>query len=224
MTDHATTVRASRARRHRRIALAAKRAFDIVVSSAALVLCAPLLIVATGGVKASSPGPVFFRQSRRGRGGRVFVLYKFRTMADRPRAPQQQVMPGAAEVTAVGAVLRRLKIDELPQLWNVLKGDMSIVGPRPDLPDMPLSELGERRLEVRPGLTGLAQVNGNVYLPWEERWKYDAAYVDRLSFSLDLWVLWRTVLVVLLGEKRFARRLQEPAARADEAPSRAAHE
>ena len=186
-----------------------KRAFDVAVALGGLLVAGPVLVVAMVLIKVTSRGPVFFRQPRRGRDGQVFLLYKLRTMVDRPRTARE-IMPGDTEVTTIGRVLRRFKIDELPQLWNVLTGDMAIVGPRPGLPDQPLSEVGRRRLEVRPGLTGLAQVHGNVYLTWEQRWEYDAAYVDRMSIGMDLWILWRTVLVVLLGEKRFSRPFPQP--------------
>lgn len=197
--------RGTRAATGRRPAMAAvKRAFDVLAASSLLVLSAPVLLAAAAMIKATSRGPVMFRQARRGRHGRPFTLYKFRTMKHRSREAKE-VLPDDPEVTPVGRLLRRLKVDELPQLWNVLRGDMSVVGPRPDLPDGELDALGNVRLQVRPGLTGLAQVNGNIYLPWEERWKYDAAYVERMSIGLDLWVLWRTVFVVVLGEKRFTK-------------------
>jgi undecaprenyl phosphate N,N'-diacetylbacillosamine 1-phosphate transferase len=110
-------------------------------------------------------------------------------------------------VTTVGVVLRRLKIDELPQILNILKGDMSIVGPRPCLPALEndFNEDGEIRLKVRPGLTGLAQTNGNIYLTWEERWKYDRNYVEKCNFVLDLKIVLKTVLIVFIGEEKFLK-------------------
>ena len=162
-------------------------------------------------IRLDSRGPVSFVQPRLGRQGRVFLLYKFRTMFDAPRESTHEVLPGHPEVTPVGRFLRRFKIDELPQLWNVLRGDMSIVGPRPALPRQAeeLDEIGRMRLEVRPGLTGLAQVHGNVYLSWPERWKYDRDYVLRMSARLDLWILWQTALVALCGEQRFYKPYEE---------------
>lgn len=187
--------------------LAVKRAIDIVLAVVALIALSPVLLVAAVLTRLSSPGPIFFRQERLGYRGRTFSIYKFRTMTDKPRAATE-AFGNHPEVTAVGAVLRRLKIDELPQVINVLIGDMSIVGPRPGLPEQ-LAEYTPqawRRLDVRPGLTGLAQVNGNIYLSWPERWEYDAQYVETLTWWLDLRIILKTVAVVLAGEHVFARR------------------
>jgi lipopolysaccharide/colanic/teichoic acid biosynthesis glycosyltransferase len=188
-----------------------KRAFDVFVCLFGLMLSLPVFVLVPLAIKLNSRGPVFFIQPRLGRHGRVFSLYKFRTMFDAPRESTDEVLPGNPEVTAVGRFLRRLKIDELPQLWHVLRGDMSIVGPRPALPQQAqeLDEIGRVRLEVRPGLTGLAQVRGNVYLSWPERWKYDRDYVMRMSPALDLWILWQTVLVAVCGERWFYRPYNE---------------
>lgn len=180
-----------------------KRVFDIVFASVMLLLVSPILLLAALATRLDSSGPVLFRQQRLGRSGCPFCIYKLRTMTDRPRRAESQVVPGSAEVTRVGAVLRRLKIDELPQLFNVLRGDMSLVGPRPSMLSLldELDEVGRCRLDARPGLTGLAQVNGNIYLSWPERWKLDSYYVKNLSFGLDLRILAKTALVVFLGEK-----------------------
>ena len=188
-----------------------KRLFDIAVSVAALVVCFPVLALVSLLVWLTSPGPVFFVQTRLGRKGRLFRLYKFRTMTDRPRVPDGPTRLDDPEVTAVGRILRRFKIDEFPQFWNVLKGDMSIVGPRPGMPSLQddLDEVGRERLEVRPGLTGLAQVHGGICLSWPERWKYDAEYVRRRSLLLDFWILWKTLPVVIAGENRFVKRLED---------------
>jgi len=188
-----------------------KRVFDVVVSVLGLAISLPVFAVIALLVRLVSRGPVFFVQPRLGRHGRVFLLYKLRTMFDVPRESTHEVLPGDPDVTVVGRFLRRFKIDELPQLWNVLRGDMSIVGPRPALPRQAqeLDEVGRVRLEVRPGLTGLAQVHGNVYLSWPERWRYDRDYVMRLSVRLDLWILWQTALVALCGERRFHKPYEE---------------
>ena len=151
---------------------------------------------------------VFFLQKSAGKNGRAFYLYKFRTMTDRPRKVDEEIFKDNKEVTRVGHVLRRYKIDELPQILNIIKGDMSIVGPRPCMVDQikDLNEDGKKRLLVKPGLTGLAQINGNIYLSWEERWKYDRYYVENLDFLLDLSILIKTVLIVLLGEDKFINK------------------
>ena len=180
-----------------------KRLFDIAVSAMLLLCLLPFFLVIAIFIRLDSRGPVFFKQIRFGRYGKLFILYKFRTMTDFPRQAVDEVMPGNPEVTSVGVILRRFKIDELPQLWNVLRGDMSIVGPRPGIADQlkDLNDVGKKRLLVRPGLTGLAQVHGNIYLPWSERWRYDAEYVEKQSFILDCWILWRTLFVIIGGEK-----------------------
>jgi lipopolysaccharide/colanic/teichoic acid biosynthesis glycosyltransferase len=184
-----------------------KRFLDVVLGASVLLACLPLLTLAALLVKLESPGPVLFVQRRLGRHGKLFWLYKFRSMYHQPRMAARQVYAGDPEVTRMGRVLRRLKIDELPQLWNVLKGDMSLVGPRPALPEQlaELTGVAARRLEVRPGLTGLAQVKGNILLSWPRRWRYDVVYVQRLSLALDGWIVLRTLLVLVCGEQFFLR-------------------
>jgi undecaprenyl phosphate N,N'-diacetylbacillosamine 1-phosphate transferase len=185
-----------------------KRLFDLALAIPALFLLSPLLALAACLVRLDSEGPALFIQERLGQHGRVFRIYKFRTMIDRPRTPDHEIVGRDPEVTKVGYWLRRFKIDELPQLINVLKGDMSIVGPRPDLPEQlsAYDEIERRRLMVRPGLTGPTQVRGNNLLSWSERWHYDAEYVECLSLGLDLSIIWRTFAVVVLGEDRFLER------------------
>lgn len=182
-----------------------KRIFDLGVSSFLIVLALPLLVASALAVVLSSPGSPLFTQRRVGRNGRVFNIYKLRTMTVSEDRKVQQTRSEDPEVLFVGRFLRRLKIDELPQIINVLLGDMSLVGPRPCLEvtydEMP--EWARERFHVRPGLTGLAQINGNIELTWEQRWRYDIDYVRRLSFLLDLRILAKTVLVVLLGEATF---------------------
>ncbi len=176
-----------------------------------LILVAPLLACVAALIRLDSKGPVFFLQDRLGHEGRIFRAFKFRTMTDRPRVPVKEIYGRDDEVTRVGYWLRRFKIDELPQLLNVVTGEMSIVGPRPALPRQinEYDEQSRRRLLVLPGLTGLAQIHGGAYLSWPERWAWDVDYVDRLSLMLDLTILRRTVGVVLLGEERYLRRLSE---------------
>ncbi|WMN61173.1 sugar transferase [Pseudoalteromonas xiamenensis] len=182
---------------------AVKRLLDFFICGVVLVLLSPLLIISVVMIKLTSKGPVFFLQERLGKDGQRFQVYKFRTMTDVARKFDVQIDNSNSEVTLFGKFARRLKIDELPQLLNVLKGDMSIVGPRPCLPSLEseFNEDGRARLLVRPGLTGLAQVNGNIYLSWEERWRLDREYVEHQSLLLDIKIILRTVMVVFLGEK-----------------------
>jgi|CXWL01.1.fsa_nt_gi lipopolysaccharide/colanic/teichoic acid biosynthesis glycosyltransferase len=185
-----------------------KRVADMLCGGLLLLLCSPLMLVAAAFIKASSPGPVFFRQTRGGKNGKPFVVIKFRTMrAGRTPDPKELVPLDHAEITGVGRLLRRLKIDELPQLFNVLSGDMSVVGPRPTLLDQiaEYDSFRRQRLLVKPGLTGLAQVYSSATASWDERISYDIAYVRLCSPLLDISILLRTVLVVFLGENRTAR-------------------
>jgi len=186
-----------------------KRVLDVVASAGALLVLWPLLLAIALAVKATSRGPVLFLQERLGRNATTFMAFKFRTMTDKPREADTLYYTGdASDVTLVGRFLRRTKLDELPQVFNVLRGEMSLIGPRPQLPKQ-LAEFNEDaklRLLVRPGLTGLAQVNGNTALTWPERWHYDAEYVRTLSFALDCRIVAKTLAVLLHGEERFTRR------------------
>ena len=189
-----------------------KRLIDVLVSAGLIVLLAPVWICAALAVKLGSPGPILFRQTRGGWHGRPFESYKFRTMrADHVHDPREIVPLSHPAVTGIGRVLRRLKVDELPQLFNVLKGDMSLVGPRPTLMDQVAAydDYKRQRLLVRPGLTGLAQVNGNAQISWDERIHYDVYYVRHFTPGMDLYILLKTVLVVVLGEDRFSRPFAE---------------
>lgn len=189
-----------------------KRILDVMVSFLLIVLLSPLWLLAALAVKLTSAGPVLFSQPRGGRGGVAFLSYKFRTMTVDHRHDPTEIVPlSHPNVTAVGRLLRRLKIDELPQLWCVLKGDMSLVGPRPTIMEQVVAydDFQRRRLEVRPGITGLAQVNGNAEMPWDERIKYDVYYVDHVSLAMDLGILVKTVLIVVLGEARFVRPFEK---------------
>jgi lipopolysaccharide/colanic/teichoic acid biosynthesis glycosyltransferase len=185
-----------------------KRTFDLILVLPALIALSPFLLLAILLIWLDSPGPIFFTQKRIGHKGRIFKLYKFRTMTHRDRDMSEQVFGRAKGVTRIGYWLRRGKVDELPQLINILKGDMSVVGPRPALPENihEFNDDGCMRLEVRPGLTGLAQINGNIHLTWPERWKYDAMYVKQLSLILDIKIILCTVVVVIVGEEKFVNR------------------
>lgn len=170
-----------------------------------MIVLLPVFLFAAALIKLTSSGPLFFIQTRGGRLGQPFRLVKFRTMlGDRKPDPKELVSLHHPDITRVGLWLRRLKIDELPQLLNVLRGDMSLVGPRPTLLDQveAYDDFRRQRLEVQPGVTGLAQVYASSLASWDERILYDVAYVRLCSLRLDLWVLLRTVLVVLLGEHR----------------------
>jgi len=176
-----------------------KRCFDLVTAAIALVLLAPVIAVVALLVGAKMGRPVLFAQRRPGKAGALFTVYKFRTMLPEDgRAP----LSDAERLTPLGGTLRRYSLDELPQLWNVLRGDMSFVGPRPLLPEyLPLySPEQARRHEVRPGITGWAQVNGRNAQSWEERLRLDVWYVDHRSFRLDLRILWLTVRKVISAE------------------------
>ena len=171
----------------------AKRALDLGVASAVGVLTAPLLGAIAVAIKLEDRGGILFRQERIGRDGRPFSILKFRTLADEPiQHPSDYLIHGAdPRITRVGAFLRRWSLDELPQVWNVLRGEMSIVGPRPTLRYQveQYDEFQRRRLEVLPGVTGWAQVSGRNELPWPERIELDVWYVDHRSLSLDLSIL-----------------------------------
>lgn len=184
-----------------------KRGFDTVAALILVVVLSPVLVAAALAIRLTSAGPVFFRQERGGQHGRVFRVIKFRTMRGGRRPDPKELVPlDHPEITRVGRVLRRSKIDELPQLFNVLWGDMSLVGPRPTLLDQVAAydAVRRQRLLVRPGITGLAQVYANAAMSWDERILYDIAYVRRCGFVLDIRILLRTLLVVLFGEERTA--------------------
>ena len=186
-----------------------KRLFDFFISFAILLLLFPLFIIVAVLIKLDSKGPIFYLQSRVGENGRVFRIYKLRTMTNKERDPNvKRTYLQDPDITRIGGLLRRFKIDELPQIWNVFIGDMSLVGPRPALPSLyeKFGEIAKKRCEVRPGMTGWAQVNGNIYLPWEERLCLDREYVDRMSFMLDLRILVKTVAIVLFGEEKYIKK------------------
>lgn len=178
-----------------------KRFFDIVLACVALLLLGVPLLFLTWQVRRKLGSPAFFRQTRPGMRGRPFNMVKFRTMTD-ARGVNGELLPDADRLTPFGRFLRASSLDELPELWNVLKGDMSLVGPRPLLMDyLPLySTEQSRRHEVRPGITGWAQINGRNALSWDEKFKLDVWYVDNRSLWLDIKILWLTVRKVLVRD------------------------
>jgi lipopolysaccharide/colanic/teichoic acid biosynthesis glycosyltransferase len=184
------------------------RAADVAVAGVGLALTSPLLALAALGIKLEDRGPVLYRQTRVGKDGVDFEVLKLRTMvvdAERLGAGYA-VDQGDRRITRVGRMLRRTSIDELPQLWNVLRGDMSVIGPRPTLRYQveQYDEHQRRRLEIRPGLTGWAQVHGRASLPWAERIELDVWYVENRSPKLDLAILLRTPLALFRGTYRGA--------------------
>lgn len=184
-----------------------KRFLDLIISFIGLIIISPLLLVIITILHFTNKGAgVFFTQNRLGRGAETFNVLKFKTMTDECD-PDGKLLSDAERVTKIGAILRRLKIDELPQLFNVFKGEMSLIGPRPALASQLIeySDLAKMRLRVRPGMTGLAQIRGNIFLSWEERWEYDAEYVSEMSFVLDCRILCKTILVIIFGEEKLKK-------------------
>jgi lipopolysaccharide/colanic/teichoic acid biosynthesis glycosyltransferase len=180
-----------------------RRILDIVVSAAALLLSSPVLLAAVVAIKLESRGPAIYRQRRAGLRGVPFEMLKLRTMVDGAEhiGAGLAVNAGDSRITRVGALLRRTSLDELPNLANVLRGEMSLIGPRPTLP-VQVAQYTERereRLSVKPGITGWAQVNGRAALPWSERIELDLYYVEHRSLALDLQILLRTPALVLGG-------------------------
>jgi lipopolysaccharide/colanic/teichoic acid biosynthesis glycosyltransferase len=179
------------------------RAFDLAVSAVTLVILSPLLLVAAIAIKAGSSGPVVYRQRRVGLNGREFEMLKLRTMIEGsdPVGYGTAVTRDDPRVTGFGRFLRRTSLDEVPNLINVLRGEMAIVGPRPTIPAQvdDYTARQRRRHEVRPGITGWAQVKGRAGIPWEERIELDIEYVERRSAALDLRILGRTAWLLLSG-------------------------
>lgn len=175
-----------------------KRVADLCAALVGLVVLSPVLLAAAIAVGLSLGTPVLFKQQRPGRDGQIFTLYKFRTMREGAASGEAAVASDAQRLTPLGRLLRASSIDELPELYNVLRGDMSLVGPRPWLVEYLPRYTPEqaRRHEVRPGLTGWAQVHGRNELPWDERIAMDVWYVDNRSATLDLKVLWMTIAAV----------------------------
>lgn len=184
-----------------------KRLMDIVLSLIVLLLLLPIWIIIAILIKVTSEGPVFFLQDRPGKFQRIFRVYKFRTM--KPGSDKmikgQEVMSDDDRITPIGQFLRRSKMDEIPQVINVLKGEMSLVGPRPEriasLEDY--DDEISKRLNMKPGMTGLAQVSGNIHIDLQERYRYDVYYVENFSMLLDFKIIFRTIGVVLFGEDKY---------------------
>ena len=181
-----------------------RRAFDVLVAATVLAITAPVLLVAVVAIRLESPGHPIYRQRRVGRDGREFDVLKLRTMVDGAEhiGAGLAVNVGDARITRVGKLLRRTSLDELPNLVNVLRGEMAIVGPRPTLPSQVAQYTARERgrLTVRPGMTGWAQVNGRTSLPWADRIELDLWYIEHRSWRLDLKILWRSVRMVFRGE------------------------
>ena len=179
------------------------RAADVALASAVLVVTSPILAAAALATKLGNGGPVFYRQRRVGQDGKEFELLKLRTMevGAEHKGDRIAVNEGDPRITGVGRLLRRLSLDELPQLWNVVRGDMSVIGPRPTLAYQVerYTPRQRRRLEVRPGITGWAQIHGRARLPWDERIELDVWYVEHRSPWLDLKILARTPLALFAG-------------------------
>lgn len=187
-----------------------KRLFDIITSLVVLIVFFPIWIIVAILIKVTSPGPVFFLQDRPGLHKKIFKVYKFRTMklGSEKMVKGKEVMKDDKRITSIGRFLRRTKIDEIPQVLNVLKGEMSLVGARPER----IASLADytdeisKRLNMRPGMTGLAQVSGNIYLDLQDRYKLDVYYVENFSLWLDFKIIIRTIGVVFFGEERYANR------------------
>ena len=178
-----------------------KRLLDIFLSGMALIILSPVLLVTAILVRVKLGSPVIFRQERPGKGEKIFKLHKFRSMSD-ARDENGELLPDETRLGKFGRTLRATSLDELPELWDILRGKMSIVGPRPLLVKyLPLyNDEQHRRHDVRPGLTGWAQVHGRNLASWEERFAYDVDYVDHISFALDVKIIFMTVRCVLAHE------------------------
>ncbi|ATD31828.1 sugar transferase [Macrococcus sp. IME1552] len=194
---------------NREFQLKIKRIFDVLFSLFIIIPFFPVWLIIVILIKTTSKGPIFFFQDRPGLKGKIFKIYKFRTMKPGSDKTEKgkEVMLDDDRITSIGKVLRRTKVDEIPQVINVLKGDMSLVGPRPERIDS-LQDYDEeiwKRLDMRPGMTGLAQVSGNIHISLKERYKLDVKYVETFSLILDIIILIKTVGVVVLGEEKFKR-------------------
>jgi lipopolysaccharide/colanic/teichoic acid biosynthesis glycosyltransferase len=189
------------------------RALDVALAAVLLLLCSPLLVAAAIAIRFESHGPVLYRQRRVGRHGHPFDLWKLRTMVPGAEAMGAgiYVLEGDPRITRVGRMLRRFSLDELPNLLNVLRGEMALVGPRPTVQEQVdrYTERPRRRLEVKPGITGWAQVNGRTSLPWPERIELDVWYVEHRSLALDLRILARTARLLATGRGLYSDTLKQ---------------
>lgn len=187
-----------------------KRLIDIFISLIVLIIFLPIWLIVAVLIKLTSKGPVLFLQDRPGQYKKIFKVYKFRTMklGSEKMVKGKEVMGDDARITGIGKFLRRSKIDEIPQVLNVLKGEMSLVGPRPERIDS-LKDYDDeisKRLDMKPGMTGLAQVSGNIYLVLQERYKFDVYYIENFSLILDMRIIIRTVGVILFGEEKYINK------------------
>ena len=188
------------------LGLALKRAFDLIVSATLLIALGPAMLVIALAIRRGSPGPALFRQTRVGHNGHLFTIYKFRTMFEAASRPDVAIGAADSDITREGRFLRRTSLDELPQLFNILAGAMSVVGPRPTLPAQveAYTPTQRRRLAVKPGVTGWAQVNGRNRLSWDQRIDLDLWYIAHASLWLDLRILLRTLRVVAAQDDVYA--------------------
>ena len=190
----------------RQLNLALERLTDLLGSGIGLIIISPILLITVVLLEIFMPGPVFFRQQRVGKNGKTFNILKFRIMkVDKEAEDNHDFTKDEERRTPFGNLIRRLKIDELPQLINVFRGDMSLVGPRPTVKEQTdlYNAYQRQRLKMRPGMAGLAQVNGNISLTWDERIDYDVEYINKFTFLLDIKILFKTVVVVIFGEEKF---------------------
>lgn len=178
-----------------------KRIFDLIISLIAMIILSPLYLVLIILVKIKLGSPVIFKQKRPGLNNKIFTLYKFRSMTDE-KDKQGKLLPDSERLTSFGKFLRATSLDELPELWNIVKGDMSLVGPRPQLVrDMVfMTEEQKKRHSVRQGLTGLAQVNGRNAILWEDKFKYDLEYIENITLKKDLKIIFKTIKKVFAKE------------------------
>ncbi len=176
-----------------------KRAMDFIVALAMLIILSPVMLAAAIFIKINKDGPVLFKQERPGLGGKIFTIYKFRTMSVKTHGEDGRELTDFERMSKIGNILRKTSVDELPQLINIVKGDMSFIGPRPLLTEyLPLYTPEQmRRHEVRPGISGLAQVNGRNAISWEQKFSLDVLYVDTLSFKTDVDIFFKTIRNVL---------------------------
>lgn len=197
-------------KKDKRFQLVVKRIFDVFVALLVLIPFFPIWLVIMLLIKITSPGPVFFLQDRPGYKKKIFKVYKFRTMkiGSEKMIKGKEVMKDDDRITSIGRFLRRSKVDEIPQILNVLKGEMSLIGPRPER----VASLADyddeisKRLDMLPGMTGLAQVSGNIYLSLNDRYRLDVYYVENFSLLMDIRILFRTVGVVLFGEEKYKNK------------------
>ena len=184
--------------------LTVKQIIDTVIALCALLVLSPFLIITASAIKIDSPGPIIFKQERLGRWGKPFWIYKFRSMCQNAEKTGTGVYSykGDSRITKVGKIIRATSIDELPQLWNIMKGDMALIGPRPALTYHPWSfdqytEEQKHMFDVRPGVTGWAQVNGRKEVPWPQRIQLNCEYVRKVSFAFDMKIFFMTIFKVL---------------------------